>query len=269
MKATAGGQDGAPGGGELGRRPDPVLLLHGQPGSAGDWEAVISALAGRVQAIAVDRPGWDGVSDPGGVELSADAALAALDERGIERAVIVGLSFGGAVAAWLAAHHPERVAGLVLVSPAANQDALVRIDRILGAPVAGYMTSAALLSSAGLALSVGWVRALLERSLPLSDDYLRNLARRLRSRSARRAFFVEQQALLRELPILERSLGQITAATTVLLGTSDQVVPPAAGRRLAKQIPGAQLIEIEHGRHALFAEHPQRIADLIVRAASG
>lgn len=269
MNAQAGEQDGAPGGREPGLQVYPVLLLHGQPGSARDWEAVIDAIAGRVPTIAVDRPGWDGTSDPGGVELSAEAARRVLDERGIERAVVVGLSFGGAVAAWLAAHHPERVAALVLVSPAANQDALALVDRVLGAPVAGYVTSGVLLSSAGLALSVGRVRALLERSLSLSDDYLIGLARRLRSRSARRAFFVEQQALLRDLPVLERRLGQITAPTTVLVGTSDPIVPPAAARRLAEQIPGAELIEIEHGRHALFAQHPQRVADVIVRAASG
>jgi pimeloyl-ACP methyl ester carboxylesterase len=267
VKVTAGDQDGAPGGGEQELQTYPALLLHGQPGSANDWAEVIDALDGRVTAFAIDRPGWDGESDPGGLALSARAARAALDERGVERAVIVGLSFGGAVAAWLAVHHPERVAALVLVSPAANRDSLALVDRILGAPVAGYLTSSALLSSAGLALSVGWVRGALGRSLFLSDDYLSSLSRRLRSRSARRAFFVEQQALLRDLPALERSLGRIAAPTTVLVGTDDTVVPASAGRRLAEQIPGAELIEIERGRHTLFAEHPQRIADVIVRAA--
>ena len=41
---------------------DPVLLLHGQPGGAGDWDHVIAALDRQVRAIAIDRPGWDGQS---------------------------------------------------------------------------------------------------------------------------------------------------------------------------------------------------------------
>lgn len=247
----------------------PALLLHGQPGSARDWDAVIGAIGDRVPTIAIDRPGWDGRSEPGGLDLSANAVLAALDERGIERAVIVGLSFGGAVAAWFAADHPHRVEALVLVSPAANQDSLALIDRVLAAPVAGYVTSTMLLSIAGVALSSGWVRRRLQATLSLPDDYLQVAARRLRGRSARRAFFVEQRALLRDMPVLERRLGAITAATIVVAGTDDAIVPIAAGRRLAGQIRGAELIEIEAGHHVLFAEHPERIADVIVRAAGG
>jgi pimeloyl-ACP methyl ester carboxylesterase len=245
------------------------LLLHGQPGSARDWESVVGAIGGRVPTIAVDRPGWDGHSAPGGVLRSSDAALAALDERGIDRAVIVGLSFGGAVAAWLAAQHPERVAALVLISPAANQDSLEFVDRLLAAPVIGYVLSAAILSAAGLALSLGAVRSRLESTFSVPDDYLRTSARRLRGRSARRAFWVEQRSLIRDLPVLERQLGRITAPTTVVIGTSDTIVPITAVRRLAGQIPGAELVEIEAGHHILPAEHPGALAELIVGAAGG
>jgi pimeloyl-ACP methyl ester carboxylesterase len=44
--------------------------------------------------------------------------MAELDDRGLERATVVGHSLGGAAAAWLAAHHPDRVARLVLAAPA-------------------------------------------------------------------------------------------------------------------------------------------------------
>lgn len=265
----AGGQERAPGGAEPQSGAWPVLLLHGQPGSARDWEGVIAAIADRVATVAVDRPGWDGRTAPGGLEVSAVAALAALDRHGIERAVVVGLSFGGAVAAWLAARHPERVAALVLVAPAANEAALLPIDRVLALPVIGYLASAAILSSAGLALSVRAVRRRVAGRFGLQDDYLRAMSARLRERSARRAFWVEQHALLHEMPALERSLGAIGAATTVIVGSSDHVVPPAAARRLSEQITGARLIEIEAADHTLVARHPLRIAEEIVGAAGG
>ena len=255
--------------GALERLPElpPALLLHGQPGSARDWDAVVAAIQGRLQTIAVDRPGWDGRTAPGGLEHSSEAAIATLDQHGIERAVVVGLSFGGAVAAWLAARHSDRVQALVLVSPAANQDSIELIDRVLATPVVGYLASAAILTTASLALSLGPIRSRLETTFALPDEYLRSSARRLRTRTARRAFWVEQRALLRELPVLEHQLSQIRAPTTVVVGTRDTVVPLAAGRRLAGQIQAAELVEIEAGHHVLPAEHPQRLAELILCAA--
>jgi len=52
----------------------------------------------------------------------------------------------------------------------------------------------------------------------------------------------------------------------VLLGSADRVVPPAAGRRVAAQIPGAELVEIGGAGHALHVTHPRRIAELIRKA---
>src|SRR5205807_6643224 len=99
------------------RMPDPVLLLHGQPGSASDWNRVRAAIGGRAETIAIDRPGWDGDSSPLDLAGNAHAALEAIARAGAARAVVVGHSFGGAVAAWLAASEPERVRALVLVAP--------------------------------------------------------------------------------------------------------------------------------------------------------
>lgn len=199
--------------------------------------------------------------------MSAEAAVDALDAEGLERATIVGLSFGAGVAAWLAVEHPERVEALVLVSPAANTAALQPIDRLLAAPVAGYAASAALLAGAGLALSSRSVRRRLEARFALPDDYLRVAAGRLRGRSAWDSFYVEQRALLGDLPALEPRLHEIVAPTTVVLGTADTMVPVSASRALAEQIPGARLVEIEGGHHVLPAEHPDRLAEVILGAA--
>ena len=135
----------------------PALLLHGQPGSAGDWKWVIDELAGRVRTIAMQRPGYDGTR-AGGVRHSAEAALEHLDAAGADQAIVVGHSYGGAIAAWLAAFHPERVAGLVLVSAAANRASLVPADRWLAAPLIGPLASAGLLWSSGLIAQVPVLR---------------------------------------------------------------------------------------------------------------
>jgi pimeloyl-ACP methyl ester carboxylesterase len=249
-----------------GARP-PVLLLHGQPGSARDWTLVEASIGDCAETIAIDRPGWDGRSAPGGLAHSSAAAVRALDEAGVARAVVVGLSFGGAVAAWMAVEHPDRVAALVLVSPAANMASLQPVDRLLALPMVGYAASAGVLAGAGLALASGRFRRRLERTFALPDDYLRAASRRLRRPDAWTAFVVEQRALLDELPQLEKRLGEITAPTSVVVGTADTVVPREASRQLSDQIAHAELVEIPGGHHVLPAEHPARLAELILAAA--
>ena len=102
------------------------VLLHGFGASVFSWHAVTAALAQRMPVVAFDRPGfglterpmtWTG-ADPYAPETQADATLEIMDQLGIRRAVLVGHSAGGTVAALAAARHPERVEALVLEDPA-------------------------------------------------------------------------------------------------------------------------------------------------------
>lgn len=95
----------------------PILLLHGLASQRRFWNLVATELAGR-PVCALDQRGHGDSDKPDtGYDLStvaADAATA-LDALGWSRAVVVGHSWGGAVAATLAAEHPERVLALVCV----------------------------------------------------------------------------------------------------------------------------------------------------------
>lgn len=244
----------------------PVLLLHGQPGSARDWDRVRRVLT-DVPALAIDRPGWDGRSAATDLAGNARAALAALNLAGIERATVVGHSFGGGVAAWLAAHHPERVDALVLLAPSANGDSLYALDRFLATPVVGELAGAMSLGAAGLVLSAAVVRRRLARGLEIGDGYLRASARRMLDPTAWRAFIFEQRALVRDLPVLEQRLPAIEAPATIVAGSSDVVVPLSSQRRLAGQIPGAELRVIARAGHLLPLRQPKRVADIIAGAA--
>ena len=86
------------------------------------WKMQVPYLSRRYTVITYDGPGngqSDRVTDP--ARYSADAyaadALAVLDACGVERAIVVGLSMGGQYGTALAASHPDRVSGLVLVGP--------------------------------------------------------------------------------------------------------------------------------------------------------
>jgi len=252
----------------MGNAPEPVVLLHGQPGGARDWEPVRAAIGTRAQTIALDRPGWDGRTAPTDLAGNARAALAAMDARGAERATIVGHSFGGAIAAWLAAFHPERVGALVLVAPAANLASLYRLDYWLAAPVVGEVASVVTLAGLSVALTPRRVRGWVAARLALDDRYLETWARLLRAPAVWRAYAAEQRVLTRDLPVLEDRLTSLAAPTTIVAGTHDRVVPAAAAHELAAQIPGAELVLLDHAGHLLLHQQVGRMADLIVAAAS-
>ena len=241
--------------------PSTVLLLHGQPGTRADWDRVVAALDGRADVIAVDRPGYDGTpaADLAG---NARAALAALDEREASRAVVAGHSLGAAVAAWLAATHPDRVAALVLAAPAANEAALYPLDRWLAVPVAGELAAGIALGGLGAALAVGPVRRHIAGATGLRDDYLLQAGRAARRPAAWQTYAAEQRTLVNELPELERRLGRISAPTTIIAGGQDRVVPGHATRRLREQIPGASLQISPKTGHLV----PQRDPDAVVAA---
>lgn len=213
--------------------------------------------------VAEDRPGWDGRSAATDLAGNAQAALALLDSRGWERATIVGHSFGGAVACWMAADAPERVSELVLVSPSANTASLYRIDRWLASSVGGLSAAAMMMGTTGLALGVGATRRRLAGRLHLHEDYLAAASHRLRSPSAWRSFVVEQRALVKDLPGLERRLPGITAPTRIVIGSEDRVLPPGSAQALAGQIAGAELSVLEGAGHLLPMLAPGRLAEVI------
>jgi proline iminopeptidase len=64
---------------------------------------------------------------------------------------------------------------------------------------------------------------------------------------------------------LRHALGEILAPTLVITGRHDWVCSPAAGRALARGIPGARLLEIANAGHFSFAEEPTRFLDAVTR----
>jgi pimeloyl-ACP methyl ester carboxylesterase len=242
---------------------DPVLLLHGQPGAASDWEHVRVSIDRDAPTIAFDRPGWDGRSAVRDLAGNASAARTVLDRTGIERATVVGHSLGAAVAAWLAWSSPERVGRLVLVAPAANVDSLGAVDYLLATPLVGWLASVVAMAGGGLVLGAGPVRRRVAEATALDDRYLQSAGRALLAPASWRSFIREQRCLVRDLPVLERRLDHISAPTTIVAGTADRVVPLAAARRLAGQIRGAQLVEIERAGHLVHLHHAGEVARAI------
>jgi pimeloyl-ACP methyl ester carboxylesterase len=107
---------------EAGSGTETVLLIHGSgPGvtSYANWRLVIPALAENFHVVAPDMVGFGYSDRPDDVEYGlqtwADQVVGLMDTLGIERAHLVGNSFGGAIALRVASQHPDRVGKLVLM----------------------------------------------------------------------------------------------------------------------------------------------------------
>lgn len=95
----------------------PVLFIHGTAASV--WGGLFDRVAGSCRALRYDRRGFGRSSHRPIANLSrhADDASALLAERSIGRAVVVGWSIGGVIAAELAVRRPQLVRGLILLEP--------------------------------------------------------------------------------------------------------------------------------------------------------
>jgi pimeloyl-ACP methyl ester carboxylesterase len=255
----------------------PVVLLHGQPGTAADWTGVVPRLEADFTVVAVDRPGWGRTGGPaGGFATNAAAVLDLLDRLGLRRAVVVGHSWAGGVALALALAAPERTAGLVLVASVAPGQPTGRLDRLLGAPTVGDVAVPVAFGVAGRLLGSGTAQRLLGRS-PIPGDARVALAallgaskeglRRGAHLRSGRAFTVEQRAYLGELDVLGRGLATLAVPTEVLTGDSDHVVGPGAARHLADAVPAATLRVVAGAGHLLPLEHPEAV-EAAVRAVA-
>jgi pimeloyl-ACP methyl ester carboxylesterase len=94
-----------------------VLLLHGGLGDSGLWEPVVPFLAERFRTIRADFRFFGRSTGPAGPWSWHDDTIGVLDELGIERTALVGLSMGGKIALDLALAHPERLWAVAGVAP--------------------------------------------------------------------------------------------------------------------------------------------------------
>ena len=243
----------------------PVLLLHGQPGSAADFDLLLPLLATSRPVLVPDRPGWGTSREPaGGFAYNASAMVRELDSSDVERALVVGYSWGGGVALALAQDHPGRVAGLVLLS-CVGPHSLERIDRIPLVPLIGTPLTVGGFAMARAALSVvRFAQRLARRDTSAHHAWVHALARSVDGRRAASSFLVEQQALFDELDTITDGLGAIRTPTIVVTGDRDHLVPSATASALVEAIPSAQL------RVARGAGHPIPLfaPDEVVRAVA-
>jgi pimeloyl-ACP methyl ester carboxylesterase len=244
-----------------------LVLLHGQPGSPADWQLVIARLPAHLHAIAPDRPGYGSSRLPaGGFAANARAVLDDLDSRGINRAVLVGHSYGGGVALAAASLAPGRVEAVVLLA-SVGPGCVNGWDKLLAAPGAGQLCALVAWRLTPWIARVRLARISRRRGRPLRpDEHVNWQVWGHAGRAHRllwRTFLTEQRALLRELGELERAVTSVQAPVLLLTDPRDTLVPVGTARRLARDMPAARLQLIQGTGHHLPRRAPDAVADAI------
>jgi pimeloyl-ACP methyl ester carboxylesterase len=197
-------------------------------------------LAQKFRVIAFEMPGFgaspENTRTQSMRELAATMAAAA-DKLGIDRYNLMGTSFGGKTALWLALQQPERVLAVVLEAPAAIRQKGAR-------PSSGSPEERA-----------RQLYAHPERmpALPAPDS----------------AIQAKQQALVQRLigpnrdPELESQLRNLATPTLVLFGTYDRLIAPEMGHFYKEQIPNCHLVFVYDAGHAIGAERPEAFVEVV------
>ena len=246
-----------------------IVLLHGQPGSGSDWQQLTGLLPPELHVVAPDRPGYGASREAaGGFARGARVVVAELDARNIERAVLVGHSYGGGVALATARLVPDRVAALVLLA-SVGPSCLTGWDRLLAAPVAGEVCAVAawwLTPWLARARLTGIAR---RRRLPIAPDEHVNWQIWANTQHENgpvwRTFLTEQRALVSELGDLTASLADIRQPVLLLADPQDTLIPVRATDQLAAALPDARVQLVHQVGHHLPRRAAAEIAAAIVQ----
>jgi 2-hydroxy-6-oxonona-2,4-dienedioate hydrolase len=222
-----------------GAGPD-LILLHGTGGHLEAYARDIGGLAADFRVTAYDMVGhgWSDTPDrPYTIDVLSDHLVGLMDALGIEQAHLSGESLGGWVVAWTAAHHPDRVARLVLNTPGNIANKVEVMTRLRESTMAAVRDP-----------SDETVRRRVEflfHHKEMVTDELVNLRRAVYSRPG----FVQDPAVRKDFAWDPAWVGKITAPTLLLWTEHDPTGGLDEAAMLLDWLPDAGLHVIPDAGH--------------------
>ena len=247
-----------------------LVLLNGWATSGLVWpRAWVRELERDFRVIRVDNrgTGWSRFATmPFTMSDLAEDVTSVLDEEGVDRAAVFGLSMGGMIAQELAIRAPDRVTALVLSgtrppSPAFHATAASPVTWHLLRPLGPRETREAYFTRV-------WSLAAANGFAERRPEVIEELVQQIVEKPTPRPMLMRQLTAVAGWGHAER-LGQIRARTVVVHGDEDSFIPVANGRTLAQLIPQADYVELPGVGHLAPHEAPERVRELILDAAAG
>jgi pimeloyl-ACP methyl ester carboxylesterase len=219
-------------------RGQSIVCLHGAGGVR--LSRAQDLLSKQYRVIAFEAPGF-GQSPPNERSASMSDLAGTMAEAtanlGIERYNLLGTSFGGRLALWMAVQFPERLDALVLAAPAAILPEGHRRGDVPPEQRASLLFAHP------------------ERQPPREPPDP--------------AVVAKQEALVRRLrgpnrdPELEGRFSEMKMPTLVLFGTKDRMIPPEMGRIYREKLPNCHFVLVYDAGHAIDADRPEAFTSVV------
>ncbi len=245
----------------------PLVLIHGYTASTYAWRSVAPMLADAgFHVVALDLLGFGFSEKPRWFDYSIDSQARMvsrfLDRIGIGWAVVIGSSYGGAVAATLALDYSERVEKLILVNAVANDNVKNHpILRICSVPVVGEAVAPF------LADTKAFHRHRMHKTLSpanyglISRDRVDAIVRPLAAADAHRALLATSRNWHANRITYDANL--INQPTLIIWGEDDKVIPLTDGYTLHDRILHSRLVILKHCGHVPMEEKSELFTELV------
>jgi pimeloyl-ACP methyl ester carboxylesterase len=253
---------------ESGPEAGPALvLIHGFCSSNQVWSDVFLPFAAAgYRVIAPDLIGFGYSEKPGNaeytIEMQSRMVIGLMDQLGIDRANLIGSSYGAAVAAVCALDYPDRVEKLCLASAVINNDARKQmLLRLAISPVMGDLVAPFLLDSRAL---MRWRLSKIyapENAHLLTEERIASRHRPLRTSSTHRAVVRTLRHWNASRVTNEAQL--ISRPTLLIWGEHDADAPLSHGEYLHSSIPGSRLFVFRHCGHLPQEEYPLEFVEVV------
>ena len=249
----------------------PILLCNGLGGRWKAWSHQIQYFRDRYRVFSWDYRGlYESGHPPDGealsVPLHARDGLRLMEEEGIERAAVVGWSMGVQVALEMFREAPERVAAMALINGVAGRpwDYVFNVNmigRLLPTVLQGLGTvpkviEAVVAQASRMPETVQWTKRIGLASSTLDDALFAELAEDFRTLDM--GTYIHLLELLGEHDAWDL-LPQIDVPVLIVAGSRDAFTPSAAAERMARRIPGAEIMVIPGATHYAALEYPEML----------
>lgn len=224
----------------------PVVLLHGWGAEANTFRYVIDILSDKHQIYALDLPGF-GLSEipPDAWDASDYARVISTfyDKLNIDKAHLIGHSYGGRISIVLAADQPELVDKLILVDSAG----------IIPPRTMTYYFK----------ISIAKIGRLIRKCGAFGEHLADKIANRLGSKDYQQAGAMRETLLKSVRQNLRPILPNIQADTLLIWGENDTDTPISFGRIMQDEIPNAKLVILKGAGHFSFLDRPKEFCQSV------
>lgn len=250
----------------------PIILIHGASANLRDMKLALGdELAKTRRVIMIDRPGRGYSTRPkDGWRLDRQAALirGAAAALGVERPVVLGQSFGGAVALSYALQYQDEMSGLVLLAAVSHEwpGGVVWYNKMSGWPVAGTLLRRLVIPVyAPLTAKGAVLKSFAPDQAPEGYYEASGLALLFRSRDFE-SNASDIRRLKPQIVAMMGRYGEIRLPTAVLTGADDRTVSPTLhSAALAREIAGVDYEVLPDTGHALHHSEKARVIAAIAR----